>query len=46
MTFPREPQSPVLLICHDYRLVHSETGGWMTKKTYRDTPALIRSLAA
>jgi hypothetical protein len=27
MTFPREPQSPVLLICHDYRLVHSETGG-------------------
>jgi hypothetical protein len=33
------PQSDprVLLICHDCRLVHSDTGGWMTKKTYRDT---------
>jgi hypothetical protein len=32
-----QPDPPVLLICHECRLVHSETGGWMTKKAYRDT---------
>jgi hypothetical protein len=35
---PTDP--PVLLICHQCRLVHSETGGWMTKKTYRDTTGI------
>jgi hypothetical protein len=37
MSAPSEPNPPVLVICHQCRLVHSEAGGWMTKKTYRDT---------
>jgi hypothetical protein len=34
---PQSGDSPVLLICHECRLIHTETGGWMTKKTFRDT---------
>ena len=37
---PRAAEPPVLLICHGCRLVHSEEGGWMTKKTYRDTTGI------
>jgi hypothetical protein len=44
MFFPMEQKgnldSPVLLICHKCRLVHSEEGGWMTKKTYQDTSGI------
>jgi hypothetical protein len=31
-----KPEIPVLLICHRCRLVHDESGGWMTKTTYRE----------
>ena len=37
MSTSLQSDTRVLLICHDCRLVHSDTGGWMTKKTYRDT---------
>ena len=39
---PTSPQQDpsVLLICHHCRLVHSDTGGWMTKNTYRETTGI------
>ena len=38
-SFP-EAAPPVLLICLGCRLLHAETGGWMTKKNYRDTTGI------
>ena len=35
-----EPDFPNLLICHRCRLVHDETGGWMSKQTYRETTGI------
>jgi hypothetical protein len=35
-----QPEPPGLLICHRCRLVHDDTGGWMTKKTYRETTGI------
>jgi hypothetical protein len=36
-----EPDFPApLLICHRCRLVHDETGGWMSKQTYRETTGI------
>jgi hypothetical protein len=35
-TFNLQPEPPVLLTCRWCQLVHDETFGWMTKKSYRD----------
>ena len=40
MSIFHEPDFPALLICHRCRLVHDETGGWMSKQTYRETTGI------
>ena len=35
-----KPEPPVLMICRQCRMVHSEEGGWMTKQTFRDNTGI------
>ena len=37
---PPAHEIPVLLICHRCRFVHDESGGWMTKTTYREATGI------